>query len=443
MQHRFALPGLPGLLCATTLALSLVPGPTLGANRLRAQEPLDPHGATPMARQEAEVNRLLAGFDLTKAPPGIDAKAWAASIPADNALTPARVSLGAKLYFDRRLSRDGSVSCATCHDVMRGFTDQRMVSEGIGGKLGRRNAPTTLNSGLLEPLFLDGRSPTLEHQAGQPILNPIEMGMTSKEEVVAKLQGIPEYVTAFRAAYGREIGYDDLQRAIAAFERTLVFLDAPFDRWQGGDQGAIDDAAKKGFELFIGKARCVSCHHLNPSNPLGVDNRFHNVGVAARAQNFEELARKATKALAEDASEHALDRLALATDLSELGRFLVTRNPADIGAFRTLQLRNLGITGPYMHDGSMQTLWDVMDHYNKGGEDNPYLDGGVEALGLSEPEIDQVVAFLFTLTDRRFAAQNQKEFERQRALARAQRPFRDDDLAHRKKLGFERRVLKN
>jgi cytochrome c peroxidase len=422
------------------LALNWLPGER-SQDPHAAQDGKDPHGATAMARQIAELDRLLGFVDLKQAPPGVDPRFWAATIPPDNALTPERVALGKQLYFDRRLSRDGSVACATCHDVTRAFTDLRMVSEGIGDKLGRRNAPTTLNAALLEPLFLDGRSPTLEHQAGQPILNPIEMGMTSREEVVSKLQGIPEYGPAFRAAYGREINYDDLQRAIAAFERTLVFLDAPFDRWEAGDNGAIDEAAQKGFALFVGKARCVACHHLNASNPLGVDGRFHNIGVAARKQDFEKLARQALQALAADASEQALDRLALATDLSELGRFLVSKNPSDIGAFRTLQVRNVGITPPYMHDGSMQTLWDVMDHYNKGGEDNPHLDGGIEALGLSEPEIDQVVAFLFALTDRRFAAQNQKEFERQRELARRERPFRDDELAQRKKLGFERRVL--
>lgn len=146
------------------------------------------------------------------------------------------------------------------------------------------------------------------------------------------------------------------------------------------------------------------------------------------------------EALAKDASAESIDRLALQTDLSELGRFVVTRNRADIGTFKTSQLRNIGITGPYMHDGSMTTLWDVMDHYNKGGEANPYLDGGMEPLALSEKEINQLVAFLFTLTDRRLAAQNTAELARQQKAARTQRPFRDDALANRKVLLFERRA---
>jgi cytochrome c peroxidase len=192
--------------------------------------------------------------------------------------------------------------------------------------------------------------------------------------------------------------------------------------------------------LFEGKASCVACHPLNATNPLGTDYRFHNIGVSARNQNFEQLAVDALNALDADSSEVELDRLALATDLGELGRFMVTRNRADIGAFRTPQLRNIGITQPYMHDGSMQTLWDTVDHYNKGGEVNAFLDGGIEALALTEPEIDDLVAFMFTLTDRRFAAQNEDQFRKQQALSRTQRPFRDDERAMRRKLAFEDRV---
>jgi len=167
------------------------------------------------------------------------------------------------------------------------------------------------------------------------------------------------------------------------------------------------------------------------ANPLGTNNRFHNIGVAARNRDFETLAREALE---------ALDHLALDTDLGELGRFMVTKNRSDIGAFRTLQLRNVGITGPYMHDGSMQTLWDVMDHYNKGGETNLYLDGGIEALALTEEEIDQVVAFLFTLTDVHFAADNGKALDEQKKRAATTRPFRDEALAMREVLPFEERV---
>jgi cytochrome c peroxidase len=236
------------------------------------------------------------------------------------------------------------------------------------------------------------------------------------------------------------MNYEDLGRAIGAFERTLVFLDSPLRRFLAGDDGAISAEALAGFELFNGKARCAACHPMNPSNPLGTDNRFHNVGVSARHQDFESLARQAAKLLDEDASEQKLDELAVATDLSELGRFMVSRNKADIGSFRTPLILNVGITPPYMHDGSMATLWDVIDHYNKGGEANPFLDGGIEPLALTEEEIDQLAAFLFTLTDVRFAEENRRQFEQQRATANKKRPFRNEALANRKTLPFEQRV---
>jgi cytochrome c peroxidase len=176
---------------------------------------------------------------------------------------------------------------------------------------------------------------------------------------------------------------------------------------------------------------------MSPANPLGTNNRFHNIGVAARHQDFEALAVKALKALREDASEQKLDELALGTDMSELGRFMVTKNRADIGTFRTPLILNIGITSPYMHDGSVETLWDAIDHYNKGGETNLYLDGGIEPLALEEEEIDQLVAFLFSLTDLRFAADNERQMALQKAKAATPRPLRDEEMAFRRKLSFE------
>jgi cytochrome c peroxidase len=405
--------------------------------------PQGKHGAAAMEYQQAELDKLQAQrppWDAAQAPPGLDAAVWAAFVPADNAMTPPRVALGKKLYFDTRLSSDGSVSCATCHDVTRGFTDRRPVSEGVKNQLGKRNAPTTFNSLLLQSLFWDGRSATLDDQARMPILNPVEMGMPDQATALKAIQSDQEYQKAFKEAYGREMNYEDLGRAIGAFERTLVFIDSPFRRFSSGDANAISPQARAGWDLFNGKGRCTACHQMNPSNPLGTDNRFHNVGVSARHQNFEELAKKALRLLDENASEQKLDELAVGTDLSELGRFMVTRNRSEIGSFRTPQILNIGITSPYMHDGSMETLWDVMDHYNKGGEANPFLDGGIEPLALSEEEIDQVVALLFALTDSRFAQQNQGEFQRQQALAKKSRPFRDESLAQRRTLPFQQRV---
>jgi cytochrome c peroxidase len=404
-----------------------------------------PHGAMPLDEQQKLLDKLVTdpkAANPNAAPPGIDGLAWTTIyLPADNEMTPERIALGRRLYFDTRLSKDGTVACATCHDISRGFTDRRSISEGIKDQLGQRSSPTTMNAALLQSMFWDGRAPTLEEQAKLPILNPVEMGHPDPASAMAGINTDPAYKELFQKAYGRMPNYDDVGRAVASFERTLIFLDAPFDRYAGGDARAITPAAQRGLELFNGKARCVSCHMINSSNPLGTDNLFHNIGVSARKQNFEVLAQKGLAAIQSNSSEQALDKLAIETDLSELGRFLVSRQRQDIGAFKTEQLRNVGLTAPYMHDGSLRTLWDVMDHYNKGGETNAYLDGGIEPLNLSEEEINDVVAFLFTLTDRRFANQNDAAFHEQRMLAAKQRPFRDNALAHRDMLPFEQRVM--
>jgi cytochrome c peroxidase len=405
-----------------------------------AEPALAPHGAMSIQEQQQRLAKLIPS--VTSPPPGVDPIAWGSIyIPAGNELTADRIALGRKLYFDTRLSKDGTLACATCHDVSRGFTDHRSVSEGIGDHLGKRSAPTTMNAALMQSQFWDGRAPSLEEQAKLPILNPIEMGHPDAASAMAAVNTDPAYAGLFQKAYGRTPNYEDLGRAIASFERTLIFLDAPFDRFAAGDSKAISAAAQRGLDLFNGKARCVSCHMINSSNPLGTDNLFHNIGVSARTQNFEALASKALGVLKENTDTAALDKLAIETDMSELGRFLVTKKRGDVGAFKTEQLRNVGLTGPYMHDGSLKTLWDVMDHYNKGGETNAYLDGGIEPLNLSESEINDVVAFLFTLTDERFAAQNEQAIREQQALAAKNRPFRDNTLAHRDVLPFEHRVM--
>jgi cytochrome c peroxidase len=430
MQQRARVPAVATLLLLAGAAASAQGDPNASH-----------HGEAPVAEQQAALDRLGLAAEAVTPPRGVDPRVWTDSIVAGQEPTAERVALGRKLYFDPRLSQDGTVSCATCHDVTRGFTDNRPVSEGIGGQLGRRNSPTTLNAALLTEQFWDGRATSVEHQAGMPILNSIEMGEQTEDEVVARIRAVPEYRAAFQAAYGRLPRYADIGNAIGAFERTLIFLDAPFDRFLAGDAGALSAAERRGLVLFEGKARCSGCHPLNLSSPLGTDNSYHNIGVAARNKDFEGLAAQALLILREDDSEKKLDELALGTDLSELGRFMITRDYADIGAFKTEQLRNVGITAPYMHDGSLQTLWDVMDHYNKGGEDNLFLDGGIEALALTDAEIDDVVAFMFALTDVRLSDANRAALEKQRAQAAKSRPIKDDALAQRTVLGFERKVL--
>jgi len=431
---------------STNEAAAAVPNPapvsTPEAAKNRAEQPVGGplHGAQAMDAQLGQVSRWLPEVSNKNAPAGVDPQYWQALIPKDNQMTQERVALGRKLYFDTKLSKDGTVACATCHDVSRGFSDRRARSEGIRDQIGQRNSPVTLNAAFFSTQFWDGRAASLEEQALLPIVNPIEMGQPDGASVVKAIAGDAEYQAAFKAAYGRPVNYDDIGRAIASFERTLIFLDAPFDRFARGDKNAISADAAAGWALFNGKGRCVSCHQISSSSPIGTDNRFHNIGVSARHQDFEQLAKAALAALAKDSSKESLDQLALQTNLSELGRFVVTRNRSDIGAFKTSQLRNIGVTGPYMHDGSLSTLWDVIDHYNKGGEANPFLDGGIEPLALSEREINQLVEFMFTLTDVRLEEQNRSERTRQQQLAAAQRPFRDDNAAHRKLLQFEARA---
>jgi cytochrome c peroxidase len=367
-------------------------------------------------------------------PSGISAQIYALAVPPDRESSAQLVALGEKLFNDKRLSVDDSVACATCHDPAKGFTDHRgnaATSAGVQNQRGQRNAPTVLNAMFQGSQFWDGRAATLEDQAKLPVLNPIEMGQKSPADVVAKLAKVPEYSSAFKSLLGRDFTYDDIAAAIAAFERTQYSGNSPFDRYLEGDITAISDSAKRGWGLFQGKGRCSSCHAFNAVSPLFSDQKFHNIGIAAHKQNFAELARKAL-AIVKLGDIKQIDELALQTNYSELGRFLVTKNPADIGAFKSETLRNIGVTAPYMHDGSLATLWDVMDHYNKGGVPNPFLDGGMQRLGMSEKEIDDVVAFLFSLTDDRFAEFGKAEMARQTAL-KFNRPQRDTETAEGRK----------
>jgi cytochrome c peroxidase len=388
-----------------------------------------PHGSdqTVKAAESQSTSGALA------LPLGVSSELYAAAIARSREPTQALISLGEKLFKDKRLSLDDSVACETCHDPAKGFTDHRgaATSAGVQGKLGQRNAPTVLNAMFQATQFWDGRAPSLEDQAKLPIINPIEMAQKSPDNVVAKVRNIPEYSAAFKSIFGGEATYDDIAAAIAAFERTQYSGNSPFDHFMAGDQNAMSESAKRGWALFQGKARCSACHAFNSVSPLFSDQKFHNIGIAAHKQNFVELARKAL-AIIKTGDVKQIDELALQTEYSELGRFLVTKNQADIGAFKSETLRNIGITGPYMHDGSLTTLWDVMDHYNKGGVPNPFLDGGMERLALSEAEIDDLVAFLFTLTDDRFADFNKTEVARQTVL-RNTRPQRDADVALGKK----------
>jgi cytochrome c peroxidase len=322
-------------------------------------------------------------------PPGV----LPPTIPDDNPPTAAKVELGKKLYFDARLSADGTVACATCHDPRQGFAEPRAVSVGVGGATGVRNSPTVLNAAFLAEQFWDGRAKTLEEQALQPLVNPVEMGMPDHAAVEARLRGIADYPPLFAAAFGDDaITIERVGQAIASFERTLLSLDAPIDRFLAGDAKAIPTAAQRGWELYNGKARCNTCHGHVSVIPLFTDDLYHNVGVAAKDVNFEELARKV------ESHPEDLAKLAHEPGLNQLGRFLVTKERKDIGAFKTPQLRNVALTAPYMHDGSEKTLADVIEFYDRGGDPNPWLDGGMRPLALTPQEKADLVALLETFT---------------------------------------------
>lgn len=366
-----------------------------------------------------------------KLPLGVSPALYDIAVPVDRRPTPEQIALGEKLFNDKRLSLDDSVSCATCHDPKHAFTDGKTTSVGIKNQAGQRNSPTVLNALFNATQFWDGRAATLEDQAILPILNPIEMGMPNADAVVAKAKGLPEYPDIFQKVYGRELNAKDLAAAIAAFERTKYSGNARFDRYLRGDSKALSASEQRGWAVFNGKGRCNSCHAGNAVSPLFSDQKFHNIGIAAHKQDFTQLALEALNTVRTGDAKQ-VDELALQTKFSELGRFLVTKNENDVGSFKTPTLRNVGVTGPYMHDGSMVTLWDVIDHYNKGGTANPYLDGGMQRLGLTETEIDDLVAFLFALTSDDLAALEKTELARQKAR-KGTRPERDTDLALGKK----------
>jgi cytochrome c peroxidase len=335
-------------------------------------------------------------------------------VPDNNPLTPEKIALGDRLFHDERFSSTGDVSCATCHDREKAFTDSPLVkSEGIQGLTGTRSAPTVANAAFFSLQFWDGRSPDLEDQALHPFVNPIEMGLPDHEPILAIVRSDPEYMQQFGAAFGvapEAVTMTEVTQAIASFQRTLVFGDSPFDRWYfGGDESAVSAQVKRGFELFVDKARCQSCHAIEQDFALFTDNRFHNIGVGINTIQ-DDIPTLAPEFVLRKATGVDVD-VAVLTDerVSELGRFAITDTLDEIGAFKTSTLRNIAVTAPYMHDGSIATLRDVVVHYNNGGVTNEgdrvndFLAGGIRPLDLGDDEIDDVVAFMEALTSPEFA----------------------------------------
>jgi len=272
-------------------------------------------------------------------------------VPEDNPVTAERIDRGRELFFDTRLSRDRTIACASCHDPERAFSDGRPVAIGVFNRVGRRSAPALVNRGYGRSFFWDGRAATLEDQVLQPIQDPNEMDMTLPE--VSARVGIP---------------IEEVSRSLASFVRSLLSGDSPFDRFINGDRSALTTEQQSGLQLFRGKANCTACH----VGPTFSDERFHNTGVAWR-------------------NGRLLDE----------GRSAVTGRVEDRGAFKTPTLREVARTAPYMHDGSVLTLSDVVEFYDKGGSTNAGLDPELRPLHLTAVEKDAIVSFLHALNGAR------------------------------------------
>ena len=305
--------------------------------------------ALPLVAEESEIPRLT---PLPKSIPS----------PESNPHTPAKVELGKQLFFDPRLSGDNTMSCATCHLPEKAFADGLAKSPGKGGQLLSRNTLGLANVGLFANFFWDGRAASLEEQALGPIQSPEEMNQ-SLDELERELNGVDGYRQRFQEVFGAPVTRDDIAKALAAFQRTLVTQASPLDRYLAGDKRAISSAAKRGLELFQGDAGCIRCHH----GPLLSDGKFYRIGAS----------------------------------WGDRGRGTITHQAADDYRFRTPSLRNVAETAPYMHDGSLETLYDVVMFYFRGvpkatPEGKP-LDIEPQ-LDSSFSDIDDVVAFLRSLT---------------------------------------------
>lgn len=284
-------------------------------------------------------------------------------IPEANPLTAAKVDLGKRLFSDPILSADRSIACSTCHDPERAFTDDRPKAVGVFGRVGSRRVPKLVNRGYGRSFFWDGRIPSLEEQVLEPVGNSLEMDLTLAE-AESRLRADASYSAMFATVFDRPPDRSALSMALASYVRTILSGGSRYDRYIAGAAGALNEQERLGLEVFRTKGNCVTCH-LGPNL---TDERFHNTGIGYEDGQFV-----------------------------DDGRFLVTGRPRDRGAFKTPTLRDVALTAPYMHDGSLTTLERVIDDYDRGGTPNPYLDPEIRKLNLSDGEKDALAAFLRTL----------------------------------------------
>lgn len=325
-------------------------------------------------------------------------------VPEDNPLSREKIQLGRKLFFDRRLSLNGTQSCAMCHIPEQGFTNNELATAvGLEGRDVGRNAPTLYNVGYKTRMFHDARESTLEQQAWQPIVNPREMATPSIGWALELIRGLPDYDGLFEAAFdGSGASMNTVAQALASYQRTLLAADSPFDRWYYGDEeDALDASAKRGFELFTGRGGCSSCHLIGEDHALFTDDAVHNTGIGyARAMEEDPGPRRVVLApgIFGEVSPENLAMVSARDKDNDLGRYEVTGDVADRWRFKTPTLRNLTLTAPYMHDGSLLTLKEVVAFYNKGGVPNPLQDPRIRPLGLSAQDEADLLAFLESLT---------------------------------------------
>ncbi len=292
--------------------------------------------------------------------------------PSDNPQNAEKIALGRKLFFDKRLSLDGSISCASCHDPQKAFSDQRSKSLGINGQLSERNAPSILNAAFLKTAMFDAHLATLELQAIVPIQEPVEMGH-NKKILIKQLRQIPEYQAAAQAIFGRDFDAWVLTRSLAAFERSLLSMNAPFDQYMAGNKKAMSKDQLAGWRIFSDQLYCTKCH----PTPYFTTYEAANNGLYSSYKGK-----------------------------TDQGRFRIHHDSSDIGKFKIPSLRNLPLTYPYMHDGSINSLEAALEHYQKGGAGHPLQDPRILSFELSTKEKAQLLAFFNALVDTSYLRRN-------------------------------------
>lgn len=324
--------------------------------------------------------------------------------PTDNPPTAGKIHLGRKLFFDRRLSINRTMSCAMCHVPEQGFTNWELkTAVGVEGRSVKRNSPTVINTAYYTRLFVDGRDPALETQYIAPLTARNEMANPSAGFVVETLQQLPDYAGLFEKNFGAPASLDHIGMALASYQRSLLAADSPFDRWRyGNSENTLSDAQKRGFVLFSGKAGCASCHLLDEKFALFTDNQFHDIGYGWWRESLRQNPPETSVVEVAPGVTYPVPNTLIASVGApaepDLGRYEVTENPNDRWMFRTPSLRNVAVTRPYMHDGGFATLMDVLEFYNAGGKPHSGQDRRIRPLGLGRADLNDLEAFLEALT---------------------------------------------